>query len=211
MAIAFQEWPWYIQVLLYVVLALLIILAGEFIPYSPVQGVRVELDQAKDQEAALQSEVAKLQVVERQHAELQADMEALQKQLNTLRMIVPEEKEVDEFIRMMQGAAASSNVTIRRLTSKAITTREYHYEVPFEMEIDGPYYNIWDFFSRLGRLSRIINVGDLNFSTAKGERAPKYPLRPGTTVTGTFTATTFFTKGVEEPPAKSTGAQAGKP
>ena len=42
--------------------------------------------------------------------------------------------------------------------------REYHYEMPFEIEVDGPYFNIVDFFSRLSRLSRIINVGDLTFN-----------------------------------------------
>jgi len=33
-------------------------------------------------------------------------MDALNKQLDTLKTIVPEEKETDEFIRLVQGAAA---------------------------------------------------------------------------------------------------------
>jgi len=43
-----------------------------------------------------------------------------------LKAIVPEEKEVDEFIRLVQGAAAASNVTIRRFTAQAVVPREYH-------------------------------------------------------------------------------------
>jgi len=212
MAIAFREWPWYIQVLFYFVLAVAIFLAGEYVPVSPIQSLRIELKQAHDKRDALEIEVSQLENVERQHAQLRQDMEALQRQLDTLRMIVPEEKELDDFIRMLQGAAASSNVAIRRLTAKPLTAREYHYEMPFEVELDGPYYAIWDFFSRLGRLSRIINVGDLSFAGTKGEqRTHKYPLRPGTTVTGTFTVTTFFTKGTEVGPAKSPTAQAGNP
>ena len=40
--------------------------------------------------------------------------------------------------------------------------------MPFDIDADGPYYGV-DFFARLGRLSRIINVGDVKLSAvAKG-------------------------------------------
>jgi Tfp pilus assembly protein PilO len=96
-------------------------------------------------------------------------------------------------------------VQLRRLTSQAIVTKEYHYEMPFELQADGPYFNILDFFGRLSRLSRIINVGDLNFADPAKATGAKYPLRPGTTVSGVFTATTFFTK------PSDAGAAAAKP
>src|SRR5258707_9471418 len=134
-------------------------------------------------------------------------MDALNKQLDTLKTIVPEEKEVDEFIRQVQGAAASSNVQLRKLTSQNIVPRDYHYEMPFEVQADGPYFNMLDFFSRLSRLSRIINVGDLQFDDPDASKSSKYPLRPGTTVTGTFTATTFFTKPADQGTAPA-GAKA---
>jgi Tfp pilus assembly protein PilO len=131
-----------------------------------------------------------------------------------LKTIVPEEKETDEFIRLVQGAAAASNVQLRRLTSQAIVTKEYHYEMPFEVQADGPYFNILDFFGRLSRLSRIINVGDLVFAdpSSSGNKGAKYPVRPGTTVSGVFTATTFFTKPSEAGAAAAGPAKpAGKP
>ena len=205
MAISFREFPWYIQALLFVALAVLIIGAGEFVPYSPVQQVRTDLESAKNEHNALKGEVASLQVYARRYADFRAEMEALQKQLETLKTIVPEEKELDEFIRLLQGAAAASNVQIRRLTAQPVAPRDYHYEMPFEVQVDGPYYAVLDFFSRLGRLSRIINVGDLNFAGVADAKTTKYPLRPGTSVTGVFTATTFFSKAGDESPAKQPG------
>ena len=89
-------------------------------------------------------------------------------------------------------------------------TKEYHYEMPFEVQADGPYFNILDFFGRLGRLSRIINVGDLTFADPANSKGGKYPVRPGTTVSGVFTATTFFTK-PSDAGATSTAKPAGKP
>src|SRR5215475_1342588 len=191
------------QALVAAAIAVVLVLAGVYVPGSPVARERDEVDKAVQQRSKLNQEVTSLQVYQQRYAELKQQMDALSKQLDTLKTIVPEEKEVDEFIRLVQGAASSSNVQLRRLTAQAVVPREYHFEMPFEVQADGPYFNLLDFFGRLGRLSRIINVGDLEFSDPDKAKGTKYPIRPGTTVSGTFTATTFFTK------AADTGAGAG--
>src|SRR6202011_4377097 len=195
------------QGLLALAITVVLVVVGVYVPLSPVAQERDEVDKAVRQRAQLNQEVTQLQVYKQRYGELKQQMDALSKQLETLKAIVPEEKEVDEFIRLVQGAAAASNVTIRRFTAQAVVPREYHYDMPFEMQADGPYFNILDFFGRMGRLSRIINVGDLKFEEPE-KAAGKYPLRPGTTVSAVFTATTFFTKPADTstaPPA--TGAK----
>ena len=203
MAISFREYPWYLQALVFFALALVIIGAGEYLPISPVATMRTAVAENHTKDSELNREVDQLQVYERRNAEFKLEMASLEKQLETLKTIVPEEKEVDEFIRQVQGAAASSNVQLRKLTSQPIVPKEYHYEMPFEVQADGPYFNMLDFFSRLSRLSRIINVGDLQFDDPglSGSKSAKYPIRPGTTVTGVFTVTTFFTKPADLTPA----------
>ena len=201
MAISFREYPWYLQALIFFALALVIFGAGEYLPMLPVAAMRITLDENHTKDSDLNRQVAELQVYERRNAEFKVEMAALEKQLDTLKTIVPEEKEVDEFIRQVQGAAASSNVQLRKLTSQPIVPKEYHYEMPFEVQADGPYFNMLDFFSRLSRLSRIINVGDIQFDDPAIGKGTKYPIRPGTTVTGVFTVTTFFTKPADLTPA----------
>jgi Tfp pilus assembly protein PilO len=205
MAISFREYPWYLQALVFFALALLIIGAGEYVPVFPVAAMRSSLQQHHMQETDLNQQVAQLQVYERRYAEFKLEMAALEKQLDTLKTIVPEEKELDEFMRLIQGAAAASGVQIRSLTANAVVAKEYHYELPFLITVDGPYFNIEDFFSRLSRLSRIINVGDLTFSGFTDTKNSAYPLRPGTTVTGKCLVTTFFSK-----PAEAAPTPAGK-
>ncbi len=210
MAISFREFPWYIHVLIYVALAVVLVLAGEFLPFSPVQQTRANLDRLNQEHQKLTQEVTALRVYERRYSEFKLEMEALQKQLDTLKTIVPEDKELDEFIRLLQGAASASNVQVRRLTAMPLSPRDYHFEMPFEVQVDGPYYSILEFFTRLSRLSRIINVGDVTFSGLGDAKSAKYPVRPGTTVTGTFIATTFFTKAAEEPISKAPAKQPSK-
>jgi type IV pilus assembly protein PilO len=201
MAISFREYPWYLQALVFFALALLIIGAGEYVPMSPVAAMRNTLQEHHTQDTDLNQQVSQLQVYERRYAEFKLEMAALEKQLDTLKTIVPEEKELDEFMRLVEGAASASGVQIRRLTANAVVAKNFHYELPFEIEVDGPYFNIEDFFARLSRLSRIINVGDLTFNGLADSRNATFPLRPGTTVTGKCLVTTFFSKPGDTAPA----------
>jgi type IV pilus assembly protein PilO len=198
MATSFREWPWPLQAVFYVALAVLIVAAGLYLPFSPVRTVRSDLEAAQNNLKPLEQEVQSLRVYKQRRAELQSDMDALQKQLDTLQTIVPDEKQVDQFILMIQSAAVSSGVSIRKLTAKPIATQPYYFEMPFDIEADGPYFSVLDFFARLGRLSRIINVGDLKLSgLSGGTQSVKFHTAPGASVTGTFTITTFFTKAAD--------------
>jgi Tfp pilus assembly protein PilO len=205
MVISFREYPWYLQALIFFALALVLFFAGEYLPLSPVAAMRNTLDANHTKDSDLNRQVAELQVYERRNAEFKVEMAALEKQLDTLKTIVPEEKEVDEFMRLLQEAASASGVQIRSLTSQAVVAKDYHYELPFEITVDGPYFSIEDFFARLSRLSRIINVGDLTFTGLADPTKAKFPVRPGTTVEGKCTVTTFFSK-----PMDATPVPAGK-
>jgi type IV pilus assembly protein PilO len=194
MANPFRDMSVIMQALVAAAVAVVLVLVGVYVPGSPIARERDEVDTAVQKKTKLNQEVTQLQVYKQRYGELKQQMDGLSKQLETLKTIVPEEKETDEFIRLLQGAASASNVSIRRLKAQAIVPKEYHYEMPFEVQADGPYFNLLDFFGRLGRLSRIINVGDLVFDDPDKSKGARYATRPGTTVSGVFTATTFFTK-----------------
>lgn len=198
MGTSFRDWPWPLQAVFYVALAFIIVVAGFYVPGSPVRNVRTDLESAQADLKPLEQDVARLRLYRQRRAELQSDMDALQKQLATLQTIVPEDKQADQFILMVQRAALASGVSIRRLTAKPITGKQYYFEMPFDIEADGPYYAVLDFFAQLGRLSRIINVGDLKLTSAISNNANgRFHMAPGTSVTGTMTITTFFTKAAD--------------
>ena len=213
MASRFQDWPWPLQAIFYFGLAVVLVLAGLYIPGSPLANIRTQLEAAQKEEKPLETEVASLRVYKQRKAELQSDMDALAKQLATLQTIVPEEKQTDQFILMIQSAAISSGVSIRSLKAEPIASKPYYYEMPFEVQADGPYFSLLDFFSRLGRLSRIINVSQLKLAglnSAKcGAASSNFRRTPGTSVTGTFTITTFFSNSADQP-ATSAPASAAR-
>ena len=150
-------------------------------------------------------ENAELEAYRPKLKEIEAQLASLKQQLEIERRIVPDEKEVDGFMKLMDAEALKSGIELRRYTAKQVATKEFYTEVPFEVELDGPYYSMLDFFDRVGKLERIVNVSDLLVAnTKKGSEAKAkhtYAYAPNESIVATCTATTFFSHDVMPPAA----------
>lgn len=146
----------------------------------------VTLEAKKKENADLRAFESKVNDLERQIASLKQQME-LQKR------IVPDEKEADKFIIMLQETAANSGINLRRLAAKNMVSKEYYSEIPFDMEIDGPYYGVMQFFDKLSSQTRIVNVEGLAMK-GLGKGGSRYPVAPTDSVTVNAVAKTFFSR-----------------
>jgi type IV pilus assembly protein PilO len=165
--------------------------------YLLLRPVSASNEVKQTQATTLENEVAPLRPYKERVRALEADNRQLENQLANLRRIVPNESEVDNFIRLLQSEAATSGVLVRRFTSKPAVVQEYHVEVPFEMELDGSFYDLLQFYDRLGRVERITNVSDLKMDgiqTGTGRSSGKYNYSPSETVTAVCTVVTFFSR-----------------
>lgn len=156
------------------------------------------------------AEISQLKPYDTRLPQLLEQIEALKQQMEIQKKIVPDEKEADKFIRLMQETASSSGIEIRRYTSKAAIKKEFYSEVPFEMEVDGPYYSLLDFFSRTSRLERIVNIGNLTMDSLKSGDSggsKEYDYAPNESVKAVCLASTFFSTEAAAPaaPAKKKG------
>ncbi len=155
----------------------------------------------------LESYRPKLKQMEQQLAELKQQLEIEQR-------IVPDDKQVDGFITMLDAEAQKAGVEIRRYAAKDVKSQQYYTEVPFEMELDGPYYSALNFFDRVSKLERIVNISALLVSTTKKPSDAKvkrtYQYAPNESVVASFTATTYFSHDLQ-PSAAGAGAKPGTP
>jgi type IV pilus assembly protein PilO len=140
--------------------------------------------------------------------DMELQLANLKQQLEIERRIVPDEKQVDAFIQTMDSEAVKAGVELRRYSARPVAAKEYYTEVPFDMELDGPYYSMLNFFDRVGKLERIVNVSGLLVATTKNPANAKvkhqYQYAPNESVVASFTATTFYSHDLE-PPAGATG------
>ncbi len=154
--------------------------------------------------AAKQAEIAQLQPYQNKLKELNSSIDALKQQLELQKRIVPDEKEVEGFIKMMQAEAQKSNIEIRRYTANPVVNREFYSEAPYLIDIDGPYYAVLDFFQRVAKMERIINVSSLSMASVSKPTGAKlkktYKYEPNETVVVNCTTTAFFSREGAAPP-----------
>jgi len=155
----------------------------------------------------LESYRPKLKQIEQQLAELKQQLEIEQR-------IVPDEKQLDAFITMIDGEAVKAGVELRRYKAKDVKAQQYYSEVPFDLDLDGPYYSMLNFFDRVSKLERIVNISNLLVSTTKNPSGAKtkktYQYAPNESVVASFTATTYFSHDSQSS-AAGTGAKPGTP
>jgi len=167
-----------------------------------------ESDKNAAAEHAVQEKVRENNELEAYRPKLK-DMERqlanLKQQLDIERRIVPDEKAEDAFIESMNAEAQKAGVELRRYVAEPVSAKEYYTEVPFEMELDGPYYSMLNFFDRVSKLERIVNVSNLLVASTKNPNEAKvkhsYQYAPNESVAASFTATTFYSHDLNPPDA----------
>jgi type IV pilus assembly protein PilO len=180
----------------------------------PQPALREQVTQLEAQVATLESQAAPLRPFRENLGPLLAENAQLDLQLQNLQRIVPNEKEVDNFVRLVQAEALSVGVELRRFTAQPVSQQEFYVEVPFEVEMDGPFYDVMQFYGRLSRMERIVNVSGLRMGgvlskSSIGQRQFQYS--PNTTVAAICRITTFFSTQGMQVGGAAAGAAPGTP
>jgi type IV pilus assembly protein PilO len=192
-------------------LLVLVVLATAGLYYFVYKGIEEQNQASRDRLKARTAELNALRQFENNLPDLNRQIDELKQQLEIQKHIVPDEQEADQFMHLMQNTAQSAGIEIRRWTAKPGASKEFYTEVPFELELDGPYYSVLNFFDRVSKLERIINISNLQLNSLKGDsKAGRgYRYAPQETVVGLCTATTFFSRESQAAPGAKPGAPPG--
>jgi type IV pilus assembly protein PilO len=133
---------------------------------------------------SLRADINKGVATARRLPEFQAQVTDLEQRLETLRNVLPEQKDVADTLRRLQGLAAQSNLTLLRFTPAPQRQQPLYAEVPYQLIADGSYHNLALFFDRVSKFPRIINVSDISIAAKPQQGATS-------TITTTLVATTF--------------------
>jgi type IV pilus assembly protein PilO len=200
---SWSEMPVRNKLLVIIVAAVGISAALYFFYYKPIID---ENEKTAKQVASLNAENDSLRPYESKLKDLDVQIGNLTQQLEQMKQIVPDEKEADNFIRMVSATANSAGVEVRSYVTKPVNQKEFFVEAPFDIELDGPYYSVLSFFDKLSKLERIINVSNLQMATVKKTSDAKvkhtYAYQPSETVVASCTATTFFSHETSFVPGK---------
>lgn len=181
MALSLNNLPWYGQVGVFVAVCGAAIWGFHNYYASDVE---TGLDQQRARLAELRADIDRGVNTARQLPQFRAQVTELERKLEDLKSVLPDEKDAQDILRRVHNLAVQSNLAIRSFTPKASTRKQMHDEWPIEMEIEGTYHDLGFFFDRIARFPRIINVGDVHIRARDQQTA-------GATIMARYTATTF--------------------
>ncbi len=154
-----------------------------------------EENKKTEQLGSLRKQIQALEVTANKLQEFQREVSLLENKLETLKQILPPEKETPDLMRKVQSLAAQSNLSIRKFTPGNTVAKDFYQEWPINMDVEGNYHNLGIFFERVGRLPRLVNMGSLKVASRSDQSV-------SSTINVSCVATTFV---YSEPPPGAPG------
>ena len=181
MELSLSKLPWWGQILAFV-----LVCAGATYGFWHfyVADMSAELDVRQKRLNAMKADISRGVATARRLPEFESQVAQLEQRLDNLNQVLPEEKDVADILRRIQGLATQSNLTLVRFTPAAQKQLPLYAEVPYRITALGSYHNLGLFFDRVSKFPRIINVGDISITASARQD-------PNNTVVADLTATTF--------------------
>jgi type IV pilus assembly protein PilO len=179
--LSLSKLPWYGQVGAFAFLSFAV--AGAFY-YLYAEKKMADIDGQRQQLVSLRTEIETGLKTAKRLPEFRLEVTKLEAQLDRLRAVLPEEQDVADLLRRVQGMATQSNLAIRGFTPQTVSRKTLHAEWPIGLKLEGTYHDLGNFLERVSKFPRIINVGNIKIKARDQQTA-------AATVDAECTATTF--------------------
>src|SRR4029453_17976319 len=181
MELSLSKLPWYAQIGAFVLVS-----AGAVFGFWNfyVAELNADIDLRAGRLTKMRADIPRGNPTARQLPQFQSQVAELQSRLETLRQVLPDEKDVADILRRIEGLAVKSNLKIQRFQPAKVVQQKLYAEIPYRLEAEGTYHNLGAFFDQISKFPRIINVGEISIKS-------KAPPEQNRTIVAECTATTF--------------------
>jgi type IV pilus assembly protein PilO len=129
-----------------------------------------KFDDIKQLNTQLEKLEKKLKTAKRNAADLkkfQAKMKEAEVQFRMAMQKLPEREEIPSLLTSISDSGQQAGLEFLLFEPKPEKKKEFYAEIPVAMSIKGDYHNLAIFFDQVARLSRIVNIQNIQMSDAK--------------------------------------------
>jgi type IV pilus assembly protein PilO len=112
----------------------------------------------------LRADLQQKQLVAANRPKLEAEIKALEKELDDALVRLPEEKEIPKLLTQVNTLGQQNGLEFLLFRPGAPAKKGFYAEVPIEMRVEGQYHSLGGFLDRVSKLERIVNVSDIRVS-----------------------------------------------
>lgn len=96
-------------------------------------------------------------------ARLRKDLQQLDAELKLAVAQLPDKKEIPDLLSGISAKAQQSGLEVILFRPRAESYRDFYAEVPVDIAVRGNFHNTVSFFDEVGRLNRLVNIGNIGF------------------------------------------------
>jgi type IV pilus assembly protein PilO len=109
----------------------------------------------------LQSDLQQKQHIAANRPKLEAEIKALEQQLDEALVRLPEEKDIPRLLTQVNTLGQQSGLEFLLFRPGAPVKKGFYAEVPIDMRVEGQYHSLGGFLDRVSKLERIVTVSDV--------------------------------------------------
>ena len=80
---------------------------------------------------------------------------------------LPDRKEIPDLLSSISAKVREAGLEILLFRPRAENLQEFYAEIPVDIIVRGHYHNVVTFFDEVGRLSRLVNISNIEFKNPK--------------------------------------------
>ncbi len=151
----------------------------------------------------LNKQLADAKGIEQNIRRIEAEVEQLKTARNEMRDRLPEDAEIASLLQKIHGQGKIVGLEIARFERANMTPDELYVRIPVRMTLAGTFHQIATFFYYVGKLTRIVNVENIELTVAPPQMTAGASARTETAAVleAKCTATTFMYRAPGAEPA----------
>ncbi len=153
----------------YLVFGLIVLAIGYayfYFLFQPVYEKKSELDKKLDQ---LSQQIAIKQQIANEIQKGKKEISLLQSNLELALTKLPDQKEIPSLLAAISGSGKDEGLDFLLFEPAPPVQKEFYMEIPVKITVLGHFHNTVLFFEKIARLSRIVNIADINMTNSKGK------------------------------------------
>lgn len=191
--------PWYWGLIIGVALGGLLFWVGNNMLLAPK---RQQIERQENRLSTLQVKIQEGRAAKQRLPQFREENARLEVELSKLIRILPTRRNTAELLRSVRALAEQGDFDLQLFKTNNEIERDFYYEWPINVNLNGTYHKLAQFFDRLSRFQRILNVDNLRITALPGNNDAR-------TIAATFKVKTFIAKDDAMPPDTVEGADAG--
>ncbi len=156
--------PAYQRILILLVLMAVVVALFVYLLYLPAQE---EYAQLLDQNNRLERKLEEDRSIARDLPKFRAEYENMEKKLAAALRELPNDKEIPNLLTSIAALAKENGLEVKLFKPGGERIQGFYAEVPVSLQLIGSYHEVALFSDAVGKMSRIVNLGNLSLSSPK--------------------------------------------